>query len=43
MFLGDDEPLPADELQRYADAGVRVFLTAYSQRSGPRGALYFFR
>jgi AcrR family transcriptional regulator len=36
MFLGDDEPLPADELQRYADAGVRVFLTAYRQRSGPR-------
>jgi hypothetical protein len=31
MMLGDDEPSPAD-LDRYADAGVRVFLAAYGAR-----------
>jgi TetR/AcrR family transcriptional regulator, mexJK operon transcriptional repressor len=32
MFLGDDQlPAPA-ELDRYADAGVRAFLAAYSRR-----------
>jgi TetR/AcrR family transcriptional repressor of mexJK operon len=29
MFLGGDEPPAAAELERYADAGVRVFLAAY--------------
>jgi TetR/AcrR family transcriptional repressor of mexJK operon len=29
MLLGDDEPLADAELERYADAGVRVFLAAY--------------
>jgi AcrR family transcriptional regulator len=29
MLLGDDEPPPPAELERYADAGVRVFLAAY--------------
>lgn len=34
MLLGEDEPPPAAELKRYADAGVRAFLAAYSgQRS----------
>ena len=32
MFLGDDEPPDSAELDRYADAGVRAFLTAYGQR-----------
>jgi TetR/AcrR family transcriptional repressor of mexJK operon len=32
MFLGDDEPPSAAELERYADAGVRVFLAAYGHR-----------
>jgi TetR/AcrR family transcriptional regulator, mexJK operon transcriptional repressor len=31
MFLGDDEPPSAAELNRYADAGVRTFLAAYGQ------------
>ena len=29
MLLGDDEPLPSAELNRYADEGVRAFLAAY--------------
>jgi len=29
MLLGEDEPLPSAELDRYADAGVRAFLAAY--------------
>lgn len=29
MLLGDDEPPAPGELERYADAGVRVFLAAY--------------
>jgi TetR/AcrR family transcriptional regulator, mexJK operon transcriptional repressor len=29
MFLGEDEPPAAAELDRYADAGVRAFLAAY--------------
>ncbi|HEX2048903.1 MAG TPA: TetR/AcrR family transcriptional regulator [Acidimicrobiales bacterium] len=29
MLLGDDEPPSRVELERYADAGVRVFLAAY--------------
>ncbi|MBB5786323.1 TetR/AcrR family transcriptional regulator [Jiangella mangrovi] len=29
MLTGDDAPLPAAELRRYADEGVRVFLAAY--------------
>jgi hypothetical protein len=32
MFLGEDQPLPADELERHADAGVHVFLAAYGRR-----------
>src|SRR5205814_605397 len=32
MLLGDDEPPPAADLDRYADAGVRVFLAAYGTR-----------
>jgi TetR/AcrR family transcriptional repressor of mexJK operon len=32
MFLGDDQPPARAELVRYADAGVRVFLGAYSSR-----------
>jgi len=32
MLLGDDEPPTAAELNRYADAGVRAFLAAYSAR-----------
>jgi TetR/AcrR family transcriptional repressor of mexJK operon len=31
MFRGNDEPFTAAELQRIADAGVRVFLAAYGQ------------
>jgi TetR/AcrR family transcriptional regulator, mexJK operon transcriptional repressor len=31
MLLGDDQPPPATELNRYADAGVRAFLAAYGQ------------
>ncbi|HEX5825191.1 MAG TPA: TetR/AcrR family transcriptional regulator [Candidatus Limnocylindrales bacterium] len=33
MFLGDDEPATAVELDRYADAGVRAFLAAYGRGS----------
>ena len=33
MLLGDDEPATAAELDRYAEAGVRTFLSAYSERS----------
>jgi AcrR family transcriptional regulator len=29
MFLGLDEPFPVEDLQRWADEGVRVFLAAY--------------
>jgi TetR/AcrR family transcriptional regulator, mexJK operon transcriptional repressor len=29
MFCGDDERFTADELKRYADAGVRTFLAAH--------------
>ena len=32
MLLGDDSPPSAEELARYADTGVRVFLAAYSPR-----------
>ncbi|HEY2158963.1 MAG TPA: TetR/AcrR family transcriptional regulator [Isosphaeraceae bacterium] len=32
MLLGRDDPPPAEELNRYADAGVRVFLAAYGNR-----------
>ena len=32
MLLGTDEPASAAELDRYADAGVRVFLAAYGAR-----------
>lgn len=32
MFLSGDEVPTSAELQRYADAGVRVFLAAYGQR-----------
>jgi TetR/AcrR family transcriptional repressor of mexJK operon len=32
MLLGDDEPPTDAELERYADAGVRVFLAAYGAR-----------
>ena len=32
MFLGDDDLPAAADLDRYADAGVRVFLAAYRQR-----------
>jgi len=31
MFLGADEPPSSAELDRYADAGVRVFLAAYGR------------
>jgi TetR/AcrR family transcriptional regulator, mexJK operon transcriptional repressor len=31
MFLGQDEPRSAAELDEYADAGVRAFLAAYGQ------------
>jgi TetR/AcrR family transcriptional regulator, mexJK operon transcriptional repressor len=33
MLLGHDDPPAPDELDRYADAGVRVFLAAYSARA----------
>ncbi|MBF6554864.1 MAG: TetR/AcrR family transcriptional regulator [Acidimicrobiales bacterium] len=29
MFFGDDQPLAAGDLDRYADAGVRVFIAAH--------------
>jgi hypothetical protein len=29
MFLGLDEPFPVEDLERWADEGVRVFLAAY--------------
>ena len=32
MFLGDDDRPAAADLDRYADAGVRVFLAAYRRR-----------
>jgi TetR/AcrR family transcriptional repressor of mexJK operon len=32
MLLGKDAPLPAAELERYAESGVRVFLAAYAKR-----------
>jgi TetR/AcrR family transcriptional regulator, mexJK operon transcriptional repressor len=32
MLLGDDSPPSAEELARYADTGVRVFLAAYGPR-----------
>jgi TetR/AcrR family transcriptional regulator, mexJK operon transcriptional repressor len=32
MLLGEDEPPAAEELKRYADAGVRTFLAAYAGR-----------
>jgi AcrR family transcriptional regulator len=32
MFLGDDEPPAAADLERYTDAGIRVFLAAYGRR-----------
>ena len=31
MFLGEDEPPAAAELNRYADAGVQAFLAAYGR------------
>ena len=31
MFLGEDRPPARAELDRYADAGVRAFLSAYAQ------------
>jgi TetR/AcrR family transcriptional regulator, mexJK operon transcriptional repressor len=31
MFLGEDEPPAAAELNRYADAGVQTFLAAYGR------------
>jgi TetR/AcrR family transcriptional regulator, mexJK operon transcriptional repressor len=31
MLLGDDEPPASDELDHYADAGVRTFLAAYAR------------
>jgi hypothetical protein len=30
MLLGDDDPGAAAELNRYADAGARAFLAAYT-------------
>ena len=38
MLLGDDESLSAEDLGRYADAGVRVFLAAYGFRGDVRNA-----
>jgi TetR/AcrR family transcriptional repressor of mexJK operon len=32
MLLGEDEPPAPADLDRYADAGVRVFLAAYGER-----------
>jgi TetR/AcrR family transcriptional repressor of mexJK operon len=32
MLLGEDQPPASAELDRYADAGVRAFLAAYSHR-----------
>jgi AcrR family transcriptional regulator len=32
MLLGDDEPPSTEDLERYADAGVQVFLAAYGAR-----------
>ena len=34
MFLGEDQPLKRPELNRFADAGVRTFLAAYTPRRG---------
>lgn len=36
MFLGEDQPLKRPELNRFADAGVRTFLAAYTPRRGVR-------
>jgi TetR/AcrR family transcriptional repressor of mexJK operon len=36
MFCGDDEQLTAGEINRYADAAVRAFLTAYGSRDRDR-------
>jgi hypothetical protein len=33
MFFGDDETPNSSEIERYADAGVRVFLDAYGGRA----------
>jgi TetR/AcrR family transcriptional regulator, mexJK operon transcriptional repressor len=35
MFLGEDEPPAAAELNRYADAGVQTFLAAYGRPHQP--------
>jgi TetR/AcrR family transcriptional regulator, mexJK operon transcriptional repressor len=32
MFCGDEESFTAAELERFADAGVHVFLAAYGAR-----------
>ena len=32
MFCGDEQPVDAADLDRFADAGVRVFLAAYGPR-----------
>jgi TetR/AcrR family transcriptional repressor of mexJK operon len=32
MLLGEEEALTAADLERYAEAGVRVFLAAYGHR-----------
>jgi TetR/AcrR family transcriptional repressor of mexJK operon len=36
MFFGGDEIPESAELERYADAGVEVFLAAYGRRPDPR-------
>jgi TetR/AcrR family transcriptional repressor of mexJK operon len=36
MFLGEDQPPKRAELNRFADAGVRTFLAAYTPRRGVR-------
>ena len=36
MFLGQDEARDADELDAYADAGVRAFLAAYGRSDDAR-------
>lgn len=32
MLLGDDEPAAPTDLDRYADAGARAFLAAFTHR-----------
>jgi hypothetical protein len=32
MRLGDDRPASREELDRYADSGLRVFMAAYGRR-----------